>query len=230
MSKDNSLHNKTHFKRTREVIAEMSKNEGIDISEYDTSRIKVYETIGQTLRGKNVRYNIDGGYSCWVGDNKYHIFEVPSFSNETGSPYGEFVYLAYNVSYDYYLFGQMQVMLDESRTISTKHVSEKAYFINYGKYSITFQNRDNHIRRVEKGKSFDPGTRSDETSYEFDSYNSRKQAYGLDRYKILKSLGITNLNSGKLSGEDNVKIYKKKTNSNFNKSYNVSNNKNRYLN
>jgi len=210
MGKDIPLHKRTHFRRTREIMTEIGKYEGFNMNDYDLFNIRAYETVGENLKGKNVSYNIQGGYSCWVKDNKYEMFEVPSKSNRKGSPYGEFLFLAYNKSFQYYLFGYMTVNLDSNETRRTKHIVEDVYFKNHGKFDITFSNNDNHIHKVEYGSKFDPGVQSDEHNFEFDSYNSRKISYGTNKYKILNSLGISTIDPSKMVGKNAVEVYKKK--------------------
>ncbi|MGI6758316.1 MAG: hypothetical protein ACOX40_00755 [Bacilli bacterium] len=89
------LHKRAHFRRTREVIKQLAKYENINIADYDLFSMRVFETIGQTYKGRNVRYNTVNGDSCWVADNRYDVFEVPSKRNKKGSPYGEFLYFTH---------------------------------------------------------------------------------------------------------------------------------------
>jgi hypothetical protein len=218
------LHKRTHFRKIREVIIEIAKYEGFNSRDYDLFNMAVYETVGENLKGKNVSYNIDGGYSCWVKDNKYDIFEVPSVRNKKGSPYGEFLFLAYNRSFQYYLFGWMKVTLDVSDTIRSRRVVEDVYFKNYGKYLIVFETHENNIHKEEYGSKFDPGVQSDEHNFSFDSYNTRKKAYRTDSYKIIKSVdpsfrGTSNPN--KVVGKSKVPVFNKnkkpyKKNNNYN--------------
>jgi hypothetical protein len=140
------------------------------------------------------------------------MFEVPFKSNKTGSPYGNILYLAHNTSFQYYLFGTFEVLLDEYKTRTIKQISENMYFRNFGKYDITFGTNanDNYIHKSHYGSEFDPGVQSSEHTFDFDTYNSRKIAYKIDKYKILVSLGIINLNYNKIVGSQTVKIYNKK--------------------
>jgi hypothetical protein len=214
------LHKRTHFRKIREVIIELAKYEGFNPREYDLYKMAVYETVGENLKGKNVSYNIKNGYSCWVKDNKYDIFEVPSIYNEQGSPYGNFLFLAYNRSFNYYLFGYMEVSLNKSETIRTRYVSESVFFKNHGKYDIIFETHDNHINKVEYGSNFDPGVESSEHNFDFDSYNTRKKAYRTDRYKIIKKIdpnfrGTSDPN--KVVGKKAVSIYNKNKRNDFKK-------------
>jgi hypothetical protein len=209
MSKDIPLYKRAHFRRIKEVLTELADYEGYNINNYNLDKITAYDTMGVDLRGRNVRYNIQGGYSCWVGDNKYEMYEVPSKRNKIGSPYGDFLYLAFNKSFDYYLFGKLEISLDSSASRTSKQLKETVYYKNHGKYSIIFQQGENHIHKVEKGSEFDPGLASSDTTADFDSYNSRKKAYRTSKHQILADLGVNNLNSNKISGKDPVKIYNK---------------------
>jgi hypothetical protein len=209
MSKDIPLYKRAHFRRIKEVLDEIADHEGYNINNYNIDKIAAYDTMGVNLRGRNVSYNVRDGYSCWVGDNKYEIYEVPSKRNKIGSPYGDFLYLAYNKSFDYYLFGKLEVSLNASASRASKQINETVHYKNHGKYDIIFQQGENHIKKIEYGSDFDPGRQSSEESANFDSYNSRKQAYRTSKHKILADLGVSNINANKISGNDAVKIYNK---------------------
>ncbi len=239
MRNDNGLplHKRTHFRRMREIITEIAKYEGFNPNDYDLFNMSVYETVGENLKGKNVSYNIQGDYSCWVKDNKYDMFEVPATWNKKGSPYGEFLYLAFNKSFDYYLFGKLDITLDTNASIRERRIVENVYYKSYGKFDITFEQNDNHINKVEYGSKFDPGVTSSEHNFDFDSYNSRKKAFRTDKYKILSAIDPSFRSTGdrnKIAGNQAVQVYKKKKpgNSNYggnkpkSNNYKPGNNKN----
>jgi hypothetical protein len=224
------LHKRVHFRRIREIITEIAKYENYNPEDYDMFKMTVYETVGQNLKGKNVSYNIQGGNSCWVLDNKYDIFEVPSNWNKKGSPYGEFLFLAYNKSFQYYLFGYMKVELDKQASISRRYIVEDVYFKSHGKFDIIFEKYDNHITKVEYGSKFDPGVSSNEHTFDFDSFNTRKMAYHTDKYKILSSIDPSFRGTGdryKVTGKQAVKVYKKNKPNNKNFSGNKRTNNTR---
>jgi hypothetical protein len=212
MSKNNSipLHKRAHFRRTREVITQIAKHENVNINDYDLLTIKAYSTVGENLKGKNVTYNTANGDSIWVLDNRYDIFEVPSINNFKGSPYGEFLYFAFNDSFDYYLFGRMTVTLQKEETMRTRFITEKIYFDPKGKFDIIFEGNKNNVTKVEYGYNFTPGAHSSEHNFTFDSYNVRKKSYGLSRYDILNLLGIKTTKVNKLVGSNKTPIYKDK--------------------
>jgi hypothetical protein len=216
MSKDHglNLHQKIHYRRTREIIVALAEKEGIDIERFDLLDMASYETIGETLKGKNVTYDTHDGSSCWVENNRYEIIEVPSKLNQKGSPYGEFIYFAYNVSFDYHLFGRMGISLNREMTTRTKLIQEIVHFEPHGKFDIVFGSNfeDNAIRKVEYGTKFTPGAHSSEHTYNFDSYNKRKSAYKLDRQTILSVTGVKLVNNNSVVDNGPVDIYKKKKN------------------
>jgi hypothetical protein len=232
MGKDVPLHKRVHFRRIKEIFREIGDYEGFNLSSYNLDNMKVFETVGENLKGKNVSYNIDGNSSCWVKDNRYEIYEAPSIYNQQNSPHGEFLFLAYNKSFDYYLFGYMEVKLDEYASRRDKFLVEKVYYKNHGKFTIVFQRGENNITKLEYGSKFDPGVSSSEHNFTFDSYNSRKMAYRTNTYKILQSIGVSGLDSHKITGDSAVKIYNKNKSNNRqgnkpNKPHNNSYNKNK---
>jgi hypothetical protein len=208
MSKGNNLYSKIHFRKMREVVSEIADYEGIDISEYDLFKMKVYETSGENLKGKNVSYEVMDNSSCWVKDNRYVMVEIPSKTNRGNSVYGDFLFLAYNNSYNYHLFGKMSVSNDQYQTKRTKHLIEKVSIKPYGRYDVVLGKETNSIMKVQSGYTFDPGVSSKEHMFGFDSYNVRKKAYGKSKEAILRELGVTDVTSTKLIGNSPVKIYK----------------------
>jgi len=211
MNKNNilPLKDRAHFRRIREVISEIAKCENINILNYDLCDIQAYDTMGENLKGKNVSYNTEGNYSCWVGNNNYEMFEVPAKGNRKKSPYGDFLFLAINKNYDYYLFGSMVVALDEYQSTMLHSVIETVCYKPYGKYSIVFTDSENYIVQQEYGYKFIPGVRSDEHNFSYDSYNTRKKyGYNTSEHEILESLGVNNLKTNKLVSSDAVPIYK----------------------
>jgi hypothetical protein len=204
------LSDRAHFRRVREVISEIAEYEGININNYDLYNIRAYDTHGENLKGKNVTYNTEGNYSCWVLDNRYDMFEVSSKSNKKGSSYGNFIFFSFNQGFQYFQFGLLDVHLDVEETKHSRFITEKVHYKPYGKYNITFEGDVNHITKVEYGHKFTPGNRSNEHSFVFDSYNSRKlRGYKLSQYDIFKSIGISNTDSEKLVGKSPVPIYRK---------------------
>lgn len=209
---DIPLHKRIHFRRIRETISEIAEYEGFNPDSYDFLKMAVYETVGENLKGKNVTYNVGNGRSCFVVNNKYDVVEVPSLSNKQGSAYGKFLYFVYNKSFQYHLFGEMTVTLDAESSRRSGNVRDRVHFENYGKYEIIFGsgNSENRIHKAEYGSLFDPGSSSDEHNFDFDTYNSRKQAYKTDRYKILESVGVRNIDPYKAIDRGEVKVYKSK--------------------
>jgi hypothetical protein len=179
------LHKRAHFRRIREVFIELAKYEQFNPRDYNMYKVRAYETVGENMKGKNVSYNVKDGSSFWVLDNRYDVFEVPHINNKEGWPYGEFLFLAYNRSFQYYVFGYMKIDLDRSTTSRNRYVTESVYYRNHGKYTIVFESHDNNIVKIQYGRDFDPGVPSSDHTFDFDKFNNRKRAYGYDSYKII---------------------------------------------
>lgn len=135
------LHKTVHWRRLKEIISEICAYEKIDTSNYNMNKITCYRTFGDEMKGPNVKYNIRGGTSCWVSDNKYEIFEIPKLSNKGYAFTGNFIFIAHNVSFDYWLFGTMSVKLDMQDLKVNHRVNESVYFNLYGKYLIASNRR-----------------------------------------------------------------------------------------
>jgi hypothetical protein len=209
MGKDNNFHSKIHFRRLREIASEIARNEGVSEYDYDFFNMKVYETFGENLKGKNVSYDIVGSRSCWVKDNKYVMVEVPSKRNNKKSPYGDFLFLALNNSFGYYLFGKMSANIDIQKSRQRKQLVESVHFEPFGRYEITFESYENNIVKVQTGYSFEPGLGSDSQTFNFDTYNVRKKTYGTSKEDLLKIMGINNFGSSKFIGQKDVQVYRK---------------------
>jgi len=206
---DIPLYKRAHFRRAREVITEIAKNENINIHNYDLFNIRVYDAFGQSVAGKNVSYNTDNGRAIFVEDNKYDIFEVPKNTNVKDSPYGEFIFFIHNTSYDYYMLGILRVTLDEYATKSKKIVTEAVKYNNCGQYLISYEKHDNHITKAINGIDFDPGYLPSAVGYNFDSFNARKHSYDTSHHKILRNLGLRIESTKNLTDNKKVEIYNK---------------------
>lgn len=192
------------------MITGLAKNEGVDISKYDLMNMRAYYAVGHTLKGYNVSYNIRDGFSCWVLDNLYEVYEVPSKTNNE-SMYGQYLLFAHNTNYDYYIFGKMRVSLNKDESINRKRLVENVHFHNFGRYEVTF-GPNNVVRKKDNGNSFNPGSKSSSHNFGFDSFNERKKAYNTSVYKILSSFDkdfAKHANQDRLNGKEATKIYKK---------------------
>jgi hypothetical protein len=204
------LHKRTHFRRIREIFTEIGEYERINLDDYDLFNMRVYESVGDDLKGKNVSYDTEGNQSIWVFGNNYELFEVPAKRNKKGWLYGDFLFLARNVSYDYYLFGKMKISLDKDKSVVAKNIVEDVYYEPYGKYTIVFgTGGNNHIKKEEYGYSFTPGVTSSDHDFTFDSFNSRKLSYSYSKYKILTEIGVKDIEENKITSQKPVEIYKK---------------------
>lgn len=221
MSENNSipLHQRIHFRKLREEFVCIANYETINPQDYNLKKIKAYTCYGQDLKGNNVSYNTRNGRSPWVNDNYYEMFEAPALSNLDSGPYGDFLFLAHNVSFDFYIFGTMRVGLDVQASKSQGRPIEVVSFRVTGKYTFIYINGDANITKNEMGRDFDPGNPSSSVGNPFDSYNTRKLIYKTNNHKIMKSLGV-NVNEYNTVDKDPVKIYKNRHKNNIQKKKN----------
>jgi hypothetical protein len=203
------LHERTHFRRMREVFTEIAQYEHIEIEAYDLYNMCVYESVGDNQKGSNVSYDTEGNQSIWVFGNEYEIYEVPAKRNIKGWPYGDFLYIAYNTSFQYYMFGKMKVSLDKTRSVKTGTIVEDVHYEPYGKLTITFTKDKNLIHKEEFGYEFTPGVISSDHSFNFDKFNGRKLAYRWPTHKLLKEIGVNGVLQKKITGDTKVEKFKK---------------------
>lgn len=210
------LHKVVHYRRLKELILDfVNKEPEIDINQYDLESIRAYYTTGYNLKGHNVTYNTKNGGSPWVLDNHYEFYEIPSKSNKKEIPaYGKYLFLAFNTSFKYHLFGVMTVALNKKESISQKRIIENFHFKTLGRYQVTYLQGKNKIFKSDYGKEFEPGLPSSDHNFAADSFNARKNNYKMDTHKILSKIDgkLANKisNNKKITGNEPVKIYKRK--------------------
>lgn len=199
------LHTRTHWRRLRELLNMLCVYENINYNDYDTKNIVCRETSGSLLHGKNVKCDMCGsGRSYFVSDNTYDVYEIPSKRNEKGFPYGTFLVLIHNTSFDYWLFGTLKCDLLRSKTLSTKTVTDKYFYDIFGHYTISMTDKP-QFRKTRRGDSIDYG---DNNLSVYCSGLGRKKSYRTSDSQILTRIGVTN-DTKRISDTDTVKIYKK---------------------
>jgi hypothetical protein len=100
--KQPEFHETVHWRKIRTTLSKIAQIENFDLSLYDTQNIRCYSCVGNDLEGRNVTYCTNDGASCFVGDNTYSVFEVPSLNNNDKSNFcGKHVFLAHDIPYDY---------------------------------------------------------------------------------------------------------------------------------
>jgi hypothetical protein len=160
---------------------------------------------GQDMKGQNVSYNVKDNCSCWVNNNEYEIFEVPMKQN-IKQPYGEYLILAYNKNFKYYIFGKMTIRA----AFYSNRLNEKVSFKIFGQYSVAYQNKDLSIYKNLKGSDCDMGGNIKPNTY-FDPMCVRLAAYGTSKNKETSRLLGKPYVEKVISGNERVKIYKKKS-------------------
>lgn len=203
-----TLAQRTHWKKFRELLESLSRIENVHLSDYNSKDICCYTCLGDELLGVNVKFQTNGGMSCWVDDNTYDVYEIPAYSN-TSKMCGEFLYLAHNVSFDYWLFGEMTYRINRGKTAANKTLYETAYYIPYGAYTLYDENNITTIKKTVTGKHLTYGGYVGRNNYSFDHLGRRKAAYNTSHKKEVNSITgrapKVNVNKKKA-----VKIYKKK--------------------
>lgn len=146
------------------------------------------------------------GRSSWVADNYYDFYEIPLKGNEF-KIVGDFIFLAHNIHFDYWIFGEMKYSIDESETKRTMSLVDNASFIPFGTYDVIVNKNEHSIQKKRLGRNTDYGFLKPNGL--FDTLGIRKKAYKTSASKLIGSLTGINQNIGSLKGEEEVKIYKK---------------------
>lgn len=208
MEKNNDpLYKTVHWRYFSNTAKYLCKYEGGSVTDYDFKNICCYTCLGCELQGSNVSYATNNNYSCWVDDNHYDYFEVPAVKN-TKNYEGEYLFLAHNTDFDYWLFGDMEYTINQKSTKKAGYVVDNIVYNPCGKYDITITDKATNPIKTEKGRNCTFGGKS--TKGKFDQMGTRKKAYHTSSGEIVaKSEGKTHNSSG-LEGGETVKIYKKK--------------------
>lgn len=148
------------------------------------------------------------GASCWVSNNHYDVYEIPKVGHEFEIE-GEFIFLAHNTDFDYWLFGAMEYRINKSRSISERTLFDTAEFLPFGSYDVITDGRNTSIKKKTTTITTNYGYSAKDLKGTFDHIGSRKRAYKTSPSKLLgKLLGITS-NTKALKGGEKVKVYKK---------------------
>ena len=140
-----------------------------------------------------------------MADNYYDFYEIPKKGNEF-KPEGQFLFLAHNTSFDYWIFGQMEYSINHGETSRTATLVDSAEFLPYGTYDVVVNGNTHTIQKKRLGKNTDYGfLRPDGL---FDALGVRKKAYRTSASKLLGKITGINQKIDTLKGGDEVKIYK----------------------
>lgn len=115
---------------------------------------------------------------------------------------GDFLVLAYNESFDYWMLLKMK------HRITNKNL-ESVNYEPLGKYTIASSPNRLAIEKEEKGYTLTYGGNTKRNS-KFDPFNTRKKAYKFSMSRLLAQKNRFNNKKGTISGKDIVKIYNKK--------------------
>ena len=206
-SNKKSLAQRTHWRRLKELLSFLSKIEKVQLSDYNSNNICCYSCLGDELTGVNVKFQTVGGMSCWVSDNSYDVYEVPSYTNTT-KMCGDFLFLAHNTSFDYWLFGEMTYRISTAKTASNKVLYETAYYVPYGTYTVFDEYELLTVKKTVVGKHVTYGGHYGDKKFSFDHLDRRRRAYGSSAKKeTQKILGRYEKKSS--NSKNPVKIFNK---------------------
>lgn len=145
--------------------------------------------------------------SCWVDDNKYEIFEVPSRDNRYPG-YGDFIFLAHNTSFNYWVFGEMSFTLNYSKTQGTTSTYERALYKPYGIYTTGNEDSPSTIKKTVLGKNVTYGGKNPKNIL-FDSCGCRKKSHSAMEGRTIDQVNKTrNQYKKSVNEKSNIKIYK----------------------
>lgn len=123
---------------------------------------------------------------------------------------GDFLYLAHNTDFDYWLFGSMEYRIDRNRTRTENILVDRAEFLPFGSYDIITDGGSTCIRKKTTGFNSNYGFSGKELKGTFDYVGARKRAYRTTSSKLIGQVIGINSNIKSIKGGDKVKVYKKK--------------------
>ena len=176
-----------HWRRMREAISLLEKKEKVNLKDYDLFNITCFNISGLELQGKNTFFNNKSNLSCFVFDNFYEFFEIPKRSNLYKAS-GEFLFLAHNISFDYWIFGKMSHSLDFKKTKIQNNFSEKVRYTVFGHYNLLLNEKTTiSVNKIVFGKNVIYGGKNSNKN-NFDFLGNRKGAYGTTNSKLLNEV------------------------------------------
>lgn len=207
------LQNTVHWRGMKNLFYTLCTYEHIDPNGYNFNNICCYSCVGEELQGTNVKYpSIHHGNSCFVYDNEYDMFEVPAKSYDVSinkfSYTGDYLFLAHDKSFDYWLFGKMSYEVDLDSTATQQALIDQASFAAYGQYKVTFT--DIHdFSFVKETAGPDCNFGGSKFKGKFDKMGSRKKAYHTSTGQVVAGASGKNHNINGLKGGNKVRVYKK---------------------
>ena len=209
---DNSyLHNRTHWRRFKEMAKEIGEYEKINTSDYDFDNIVCYSMLGEDLNSDNVTYYTADGSSCFSNKEEYEIYEVANKANSSEFTFsGKFLLYARCVNYDYWLMSELIDKINYNETRKRQALIESVSVRPYGIYTVLPKNwkKRQLIRKIKPGRyaTFSKCRRG----ATFDQYSIRRYAHSkLKNTDVLAMILHEKRKYTKIVGKDAVKIYKK---------------------
>ena len=205
------LHNRTHWRRFKEMAKKNNKKKKINTSDYDFDNIVCYSMLGEDLNSDNVTYYTVDGSSCFSNKEEYEVYEVANKSNSSGFTFsGKFLLYARCVNYDYWVMSELIDKINYNETRKRRALIESVSVRPYGIYTVLPKNgkKKQLIRKIKRGRYavFSKLRRA----AMFDQYSIRRYAHSeLRNTDVLAMILHEKRKYTKIVGTEAVKIYKK---------------------
>lgn len=188
---DPELAKTVHWRRVKNIAYSVLDIAEVDPSVYDLNNICCYNCYGADLQGKNVDYIPNGKQnSCWVDDNAYTVFEIPT-KDSHNLPEGNFLVLAQNTSFDYWIAAGMFYSINNKESLRYNKLMDTVRFYPWGQFTATPKYGGNNASMVVTCKASSSELKFDMRSPRFDDFDHqgcRKKAYHTSEGGIMTRL------------------------------------------
>jgi hypothetical protein len=198
----------THWRRLREIISAIMSLEKIPSENYDLDNIRCYRSRGSEMKGLHVTYGRADGRCCWVDDNYYDVYEIPDRSN-TSRYEGEYIFLALNTYFGYYIAGWMSIGINKDVTRSFGRPIFNVDCSCYGQYSASIKDNTTYVTKMCRAEDFNVGYAA--TDSEFDPGCQRLiDGYHVTIEQVLSRITGERQNRQRFVDSKPVQIYHKR--------------------
>ena len=198
---NNKLSNSTHWRTMRNMVfTPLMTYEKIDVKNYDLFHVTCYSALGAEVQGSNVKCHTSNGYTPFVYDDVYDIYEVPKKSNSKSynGVEGEFLTFAHDTTNDYWLMADLEYKIDKKTTLDTTYLTASVEYSPWGYYSISVEDygHSGNFQKMKSGTKCTNGANG-RKNQEYDPQGVRLKAYGFSRATLTSQLAGKSCNSPK---------------------------------
>lgn len=208
---NDDLHNRTHWRRFKEMAKEIGEYEKINTNDYDFDKVVCYTTLGEDFNKGNVTYYTANDSSCFSNNEEYEVYEVANKLNSSEFTFsGKFLLYARCVSYDYWVMSELIDKINYNETRKKQALIESVSIRPYGLYTVLPKNGKHKqlIRKIKRGR-YAVFSKIKQAAT-FDQFGIRRYAHtGLRNMDILAMILHEKRKYTKITGKEAVKIYKK---------------------